>query len=172
MVGSVLQNGYVTPGHYATWVTDGVLQDGGPVPASYAVLGSIFGANFGTTADQPILIPPAITAFQLTGIIVTNASTSLTQAEGGFYPAASKGGTAIVASSQVYSALTSPNLLMQPTISAFGQAARFSSANLPQLLNSNGQYCLAIYLSLSTAQSTLGTVTADVYLLGVDLSPP
>jgi hypothetical protein len=165
----VLQNGLVTPGHYATWVTDGVIEDGGALAAAQKVLASVFSANFNTTTDQPILIPPAITAFQLTGIIVTNASISLTTAAGGFYPAAGKGGSAIVASSQAYSSLINANLLLQPTLTAFAQSARFSSANLPLILGTNNQYSLAAYLSLTTAQGN--PATADVYLLGVDLSP-
>ena len=169
-MGAVQQSGNVTPGHLAVWTTGGVIQDGGSFLASQKVLAAFFNANFNTIADQPLILPSAITAFQLTGIIVTNASVSLTTAAGGFYPAASKGGTAIVSSAQVYSALTSANLLMQPTLSSFAQSARFSSANLGLSLVANGQNGLTVYLSLTTAQGS--SATADVYLVGIDLSPP
>jgi hypothetical protein len=159
----VLQSGNVTPGHSAIWTTDGVIQDGGGTPAAQRVLASLRSANFNVTTDQPILLPNSINAFQLTGIVVTNASLSLTTAVGGFYPQAAKGGTPIVAASQVYSALTTANALLQATLASFGQNTRFSAANLGSV---NG--LLAIWLSLTTAQGA--AATADVYLLGIDLS--
>ena len=162
---SVIQSGQVTPGHFATWTTDGIIQDGGPIAAAQKVLGRALNSNFNTTFDQPILINPAITAFQLTGIIVTNASISLTTVQGGFYTAASKGGSVIVLSTQAYSALTNKNLLMQPTLTAFAQAARFSSTNLGTFSTSGS---LTIYLSLTTTQGA--AATADVYLVGMDLT--
>jgi hypothetical protein len=163
----VLQGGNVTPGHVATWATDGVIQDGGPLAASQKVLASIRGANFNTTTDQALLIPPAITAFQLTGIVVTNASISLTTAAGGFYPAVAKGGTPIVANTQVYSALSSSDKLLQATLASFGSTTRFSASNLGYSLVLGYNY-LTIYLSLTTAQGAIAT--ADVYAVGIDLS--
>lgn len=44
-MGAVQQSGNVTPGHLATWVTDGVLKDGGPAIAGQRVLASLRGAN-------------------------------------------------------------------------------------------------------------------------------
>ena len=166
----IQQSGQVTPGHLASWMTEGVLEDGGALLASQKVLAAIAQANFNSTFDQPLILPPAITAFQLTGLIVTNASVSLTTAAGGFYTAASKGGSAIVASSQAYSSLTTANLLLNATLTAFAQTARFSANNLGSILGSNNQYGLAIYLSLTTAQGVVAT--ADVYAIGIDLSNP
>lgn len=164
----VEQSGSVTPNHLATWTTDGVIQDGGPILASQKVLGSFRSANFNSIFDQPILVPPAISAFQLTGIVVTNASVSLTTASGGFYTAASKGGSQIVSSSQAYSALTGSNLLLSATLTAFANTARFSAANLGTLLNANNQYSLALYFALTTAQGV--AATADIYVIGIDLT--
>lgn len=163
---SVQQTGNVTPGHLATWATTGVIQDGGAIAAAARVLATQFGANFNTIADQPLLINPAITAFQLTSIIITNASVSLTTAVGGFYPAASKGGTPIVSASQAYSSLTSKDLLLAATITTYGQTTRFSADNLSVFA---GTSSLAIYLSLTPPQGA--PATADVYLIGMDLSP-
>ena len=160
MGGNVLQSGSVTAGHNATWITDGVIADGGPIAASNKVLGSIFGADFNSTGDQPLVLPASINAFQLTGIIVTNASVSLNAAFGGFYPLSSKAGSPIVLASQSYAALTASSLLMQPTLTAFATTTRFSSAILTGLW--------AIYLSLTVPQGS--TATADVYLTGLDLS--
>jgi len=108
----VLQSGFVTPGHIATLATDGVIADGGAALAAQRVLASLRGANFNTTSDQPIAITLNVSAFQLTGILVTKASLSMSAAVGGFYPLAAKAGTPIVAASQVYSALTGQNVLL------------------------------------------------------------
>ena len=114
----------------------------------YMVLGKLLGANFNVTTDQaiPMLYGHAVVA----DIIVTNASTSLTTAAGGFYTAASKGGTAIVAAGQAYSALTGAGVALKCTIAV---AQRVTSA---------GQ----IFLSLTTGQGS--AATADVYVLGVE----
>lgn len=164
---SILQSGSVTPGHPAVWTTDGVLQDGGPLLIGQKVLCSLRGADFNSTADQQLLVPGSITAFAITSIIVTNASLNLTTAAGGFYPAASKGGTPIVAASQVYSALTTSEKLLAVTLASFGSQTRFSSSNLTPVVILS-QNWLPIYFSLTTAQGAIAT--ADIYLVGLDLT--
>jgi hypothetical protein len=159
----IIQSGTQTPGHAVIWTSDGVVQDGGPFPAGQRVIASLRGANFNTTNDQPIVIPQRFVAFQLTSIIVTNSSLSLTTAAGGFYPAAAKAGTPIVSAAQTYSALTTAASLMTATLASFGANTRFSSANLAAL---NG--LLVIYFSLTTGQGA--AATADVYAVGIDLS--
>jgi hypothetical protein len=118
------------------------------------VLTSLRGANFNTTSDQAIAIPARITAFQITGIVVTNCSTSLTLAAGGVYPTTSKGGTAIVAAAQVYSALTASSILLGLTVAAGPLVTRYAVSN--------------VYLSLTTGQGS--AATCDVYVIGVDLT--
>jgi hypothetical protein len=161
---SVQQSGNVTPGHLAAWGTQGVIVDWGAAPASQRVLASLRGANFNTTADQPIAIPQTVTAFQLTGIIITNSNVSpnLT-AQGGFYPAASKGGSAIVAAAQSYISLTSANSLLSATLTSFANTTRFSSATLGTIGG-----LMQVWFSLTTAQGA--TASADIYLTGIDLS--
>ena len=154
----VLQTGNVTPGHIALWSANGVLADGGALGASQKVLARA-SCDFNSTADQPLLLPSYITAFMLTGIIVTNASLALTTAVGGFYPAVSKGGTALVANSQVYSSLTAATNLLSCTLTGAVATTRYSRANLASW---------AIYLSLTTGQGA--AATADCYVLGIDLS--
>lgn len=118
------------------------------------VLGTLRGANFNSTADQAIAINAAVTAFQITGIVVTNCSASLTLAAGGFYPTTSKGGTPIVAAAQLYSALTGATLLLNATVAATPLVTRYTIAN--------------VYLSLTTAQG--GAATCDIYVAGIDLT--
>lgn len=159
----VQQSKVVTPGHIAIWSTNGVIEDGGTIGAAQRVLGSLKSVNFNTTADQPITIPLRVTVFQLTSIIVTNASVNLTTAAGGFYPTTSKGGTAIVSNSQVYSSLTSSSLILNPTLAGAAANTRFSAANLSAIAG-----FLNIWFSLTTLQGA--PATADIYLCGIDLS--
>ena len=164
MTNQVLQSGTVTPGHFATWTTDGVIQDAGALLAAQKVLATIRGANFNSTSDQALVLPPAITAFSISSIIVTNTTISLATAVGGFYPAAAKTGTPIVANTQVYSTLTDATKLMTATLASFGSGTRFSIANLTQATNGG----LQIFLSLTTANGN--NAFADVYLTGMDLT--
>ncbi len=113
------------------------------------LLGKLLGANFNTTGDQLIGIIPSNVI--VTQILVTNASISLTTAAGGFYSAASKGGTPIVAAAQVYSALTTSVIALNLTIAAFLRI----TAN-------------QIFFALTTAQGA--PATADIYVYGADLT--
>jgi hypothetical protein len=83
------------------------------VPSS-GLLGRLTTANFNTTADQPITINA--TKYVVRRIVVTNCSASLTLAAGGFYTATSKGGTAVVAAAQLYSALTAATKYLEATL--------------------------------------------------------
>lgn len=154
----VQQSGSITPGHLVKWVTEQVVGDAGANIVAQQVLGHI-NANFGDTNDQPIALPSTIQVFAIAGIIICNASTSLSAAVGGFYPQASKGGTPIVAASQVYSALTDSTKLLNATLASYGSTTRFTVANVPDW---------AVYLSLTTGQGV--TCTADVYIIGTDLT--
>lgn len=155
----VLQSGNVTPGHLAIWGSTGVIMDGGAVPAAERVIASLAGANMDDTGDQPLVLPARMTAFMLTRILVTNSAVSLTGAVGGFYPQASKGGTPLVAASQVYSSLTAATKLLSCTLAAAVATTRYSRDNLTDW---------EIYFSLTTAQGI--TATADIYIVGIDLS--
>lgn len=140
-----------------------MVQDGGVLPTSTRVLAQATGVNFNTTNDQPLSIPQRITAFVLTGILVTNASTSLTIATGGFYPQPAKAGVPIVEAAQTYTVLTGASLVLWMTLSSFGQNTRFSASNLGSIAG-----YLDIWFSLTTPQG--GVASADIYLIGLDLS--
>lgn len=160
MTNPVQQSGSITPGHVAIWTAPGIIQDGGALGASQKVLASFFGANFNDTGDQPLLLPPRLTAIAITQIWVTNANVSLTTAVGGFYPATLKAGTPIVAASQVYSSLTAANIRLACTLAAAVATTRYSRTELADW---------AIYFALTTSQ--VAPATADIYVLGIDLSP-
>ena len=115
------------------------------------LLGKLIGANMNVTTDQAIPITRiGSQKYLITKIFVTNASTSLTAADGGIYTATSKGGTAIVAAAQVYTALTAATVGLDLTLAV------------------NNTYVLDnIYLSLTGAQG--GAATADIYVFGVIL---
>lgn len=100
------------------------------------------------------VIPINSSNYHITGILVTNASTSLTTAAGGVYTDVSKGGTVLVAAAQVYTALTT--------------AAKVLSLTLATGATTNAWTVSNIYLNLTTAQGA--AATADVYVYGIDLT--
>ncbi len=117
------------------------------------LLGKLISANMNSTDDQRIVMFSNPSKFILRRIVVTNASISLTTAAGGVYTAASKGGTAVVASSQAYSSLSASTLFLDLTLSTTGSASTTVKSSIPNL-----------YLSLTTAQGA--AATADVYVYG------
>ena len=117
------------------------------------LLGTLIGANMNSTADQIITMFSNPAKYIIRRIVVANASISLTTAAGGVYTAASKGGTAVVASSQAYSSLSASTLFLDLTLSTTGSASTTVKSSIPNL-----------YLSLTTAQGA--AATADVYVYG------
>ena len=115
------------------------------------VLGKLIGANFNVTTDQAIAINS--TRYIVERVMVCAPSISLTTAAGGFYTAASKGGTAIVAAAQAYSALTGATKWLDCTLTAGPASDIYTGSTL--------------YLSLTTAQGA--AATADVYIIGRDI---
>lgn len=115
-----------------------------------SLLGRLIGADMNVTTDQtfsmniPLLVP-----FTISKILATNASIDLTAADGGIYDAAAKGGNAIVANTQVYTALTTSSKLLSLTIAAAGSGNVFQVAPI---------------LSLTGAQGE--AATCDFYLIG------
>lgn len=121
--------------------------DGTSAAGAGSLLGSLTGANMNTTADQAITINTA--KYIVQRITVTNCSASLTLAIGGVYTAASKGGTAIVAATQAYTAITASTKYLGLTLQ-----------NLATDVLTAG----TLYLSLTTAQG--GAATCDLYVIG------
>lgn len=120
-------------------------------PNPYGLLGKKIGANMNSTADQLINITgPTTKKFIVRKIIVNNASTSLTTAAGGVYDAASKGGNAIVAATQVYTALTA--------------AAKFLDLTLQAPATTDALAVNILYFALTTAQGAVAT--ADIFIYG------
>jgi hypothetical protein len=113
-------------------------------------LARILGFNMNSTADQPFTLLSTL-PFRIRFITVTNASLSMTTAVGGVYPAASKGGTAIVANSQAYSALSAADIPLDLTIAS-------------DLVLPSGA---VVVPSLTTPQGA--AATADWYLFGETL---
>ena len=102
--------------------------------------------------DQEITMFSAPGKFIVRRIVATNASVDLTTAAGGIYPAVSKGGTAVVANSQVFSGLTAATKFVDLTIAS----GYTSGGDILTVKN--------LFLSLTTAQG--GAATADVYVYG------
>jgi len=120
-------------------------------PPPTDLLGSLLNANFNSTSDQLITFPLASgLKYRVKRIVVCDTTVNgMSTAVGGFYSAASKGGSAIVAASQAYTGLTNPLTALEPTIA------------LPNLILAAGT---PLYFSLSTPQGALAT--ADIYVYG------
>jgi hypothetical protein len=116
------------------------------------VLFTLLGANMNSTADQALSKAYAFSAFVIDKIIVTNASTSITTAVGGFYGAASKGAPILVSAAQTYAALTASDIILNPTLQAVAQRRMTGSS---------------VFFSLTTAQGV--SATADIYVMGTAL---
>lgn len=118
------------------------------LPFQYRQLGQLMSANLNSTVDQAIAINAS--KYIIDKIIVTNASTTLgsSLAAGGFYSAVSKGGTVIIAATQVYTVLTS--------------STKFTALTMG--LTSDSLTSNPIYLSLTTAHGS--AATADIYVYG------
>lgn len=116
------------------------------------LLGKLVGANMNVTTDNTIPIVGSA-KYAITSIILSDASVSLTTAVGGIYTAASKGGTAVVAATQAYSAASAATKVVTLTLAAAGTADYFTGANL--------------FLSLTTAQGA--AATANIWVFGHSL---
>jgi len=130
----------------------------GAVPFFSPYIGKLLGANFNVTTDQAIpLFIPGGASVRLTRISVLNASHTLATAAGGIYPTTAKGGTAIVAATQAFTAVTTGALALDLTL---------VSANIVYPASAwavvGGVY--SIYLSLTTAEGA--AATADCYVYG------
>lgn len=121
-----------------------------PVMGTVTTIFSLIGANMNTTADQAFAPSFVFSRFMVTSVIAMNASTSLTLAAGGIYTGTSKGGSAIVGASQVYSGLTGPTQVINPVLGVAGQT----------LFNSS-----AANLSLTVPQGS--AATANFYIMGI-----
>jgi hypothetical protein len=118
------------------------------------VLCSIRAANFNSTADQACAILASVTAWAPTSIVATNCTGTFKLAAGGVYPATSKGGTALVAAAQAYTALTGSAIVLGLTLAANIATTRYA-------INT-------VYLSLTTAAGS--AATCDFYVIGNDLT--
>jgi len=141
-------------GKITTAVANGDVVDllnSGCVLSTQQWLGRLIGANMNVTTDQAIAMDvPVGQSFRVTKVSVLNASVSLTTAAGGLYSAASKGGDAIVAAAQAYTALTTSGLVLDLTIATTPGKTQYSGSSL--------------FFSLTTGQGA--PATADIYVYG------
>src|SRR5215472_17960082 len=100
---TVLQNGFVTPGHLASWTTDGIVQDAG---VSFAntygkFVSNVLGINFNASNSDtpiPILLPAGYSRYRIEQIIISGPTAALNTATCGVFTATGGGGTAVVTS--------------------------------------------------------------------------
>lgn len=128
----------------------------GALGASQIFAGRLLGADMNVTTDQAIAIalPPGYTRWRLNNIFMTNAGgTNLTTAAGGIYSAASKAGTALVANTQVYTALTG---------AAVNSTGNFLALTTSGSVVSTVFDLATIYFSLTTPQGS--AATSNIYI--------
>jgi hypothetical protein len=120
-------------------------------PPPTDLLGSLIQANFNVTTDQPITFPLAGNIkYRIRRITVLNTTVNgMSTAVGGFYTAAAKGGSAIVANTQVYTGLTNAATALDLTLA------------LPNLILPAGT---PLIFSLTTPQGA--PAQADIYVYG------
>ncbi len=117
--------------------------------------GELLNVNMNVTTDQPLnWFVPASQNYQLLKILAKNVSRSYQSgsAAGGIYTAAAKGGTAVVANSQAYTALhatAATNTLTLTLVSGVGDTTTYSNSPL--------------VFSLTTADGTAGTLDLFAY---------
>ena len=117
--------------------------------------GRLIGADANVTTDQAIQISCPARRYVIEAIVASNASISLTNADGGLYSAASKGGVALVAAAQVYSTLTAA------AVNAAGSALFLTLDTAA----TTGMFDLStIYFSLTGAQGSAATLDLRVYI--------
>lgn len=126
-----------------------------PLGSAQVVGGRLLAADFNSTNDQAITIslPPGFTKWRLNNIFITEASISLTTAVGGFYTAASKAGTTLIANTQAYTTLTG---------AAVNSTGNFMAATNITAVTATVFDVATIYLSLSTPQGA--AATANVFV--------
>jgi hypothetical protein len=131
------------------------LESAGCVPvgvSSVGLVARLLGANMNSTADQQLTVfPDPSRKMRITKISGKGASVSLSTAVGGIFTGTAKSGTALVASTQVWTGLTGPTQAQDLGLVA-AAAATVYPASTP------------LYLSLSTAQGA--AALADIYVYG------
>jgi hypothetical protein len=129
-----------------------------PVPVSGLgntgafLCGTLKTANFNSTADQPIALtlPAGLTNFRFGQIMIYNPSAGIATAAGGFYSGAGKTGVQIIASTQVYSAITA--------------SAANTSGNMIVLSPANVSYNIStVYFSLTTPEGSARTADMLIF---------
>jgi hypothetical protein len=117
------------------------------------VLFKLAGANLQLTTDQPFAVVYTGSAYLVTGVFARQRSGAASIAcAGGIYDAAAKGGNAIVSAAQSWVTLAS-GVIVSATLAALTSTMLLTATPI---------------LSLTTGST--GACSADLYILGVDLS--
>lgn len=121
------------------------------VAGALTMLARLLNANMNVTTDQALTTFTGSMPFRITKVTAKNASVSLTTAQGGIYTAAAKGGTAIMATTAVFTTATGPTLAADIAIVAT-PGNTIWPAGTP------------LILSLTTAQGA--AATCDLFVFG------
>lgn len=114
---------------------------------SHFLLGGAKLIDLAVTTDQPITI--CCSRYIIRRIVVTDASATPVLAAGGLYPAASKSGTALVGTGQLYTGLTS--------------SSKYVDLTLASAVGTDINTATTLYLSLTVANAAAATVSVFIY---------
>jgi hypothetical protein len=152
----ILQSGNVTPGHLASFVTDGVLQDSGVALTNlYGALVSVIqNVNFNVIADSliPIGLPFGYSRYRILQITISGATGILTTATCGVFTAPGASGVTVVAAN---TAVTINNALIDTNNNM--QSLTIQNQNTLALSDP------ALYFRVQNAQGTLQTANVSVF---------
>lgn len=119
-----------------------------PKTGMNVLLAKKIGAALNSTADQAMTMVYTPTKYIIRRITATNGSGVPILAAGGYYTAASKGGSKLVETTQVYTFLTAATKFVDCTLLTIATTDTMSSTQL--------------YMSLTTANAA--AITCDVYI--------
>ncbi len=118
------------------------------------ILGSARTVNLAATGDQAtITIPPSVTKYLVTHVILTNASAIPVLAQVAIYTGAAASGTNVVAAATITGA-TGPTVVLSLTLAGTIAATALTASQL--------------FVNVAVANAT--ALTADIYIAGIDLS--
>lgn len=123
--------------------------------------------NFNSAADTQLAIPAQYRVFRLLALTVGNCSANMTTAQGGFYSAASQGGTNLVAVTG-FTGNTSGAVITPMVLTSAAVTTRWSANSSSPPINSTS--LPIIYFHVSTIQGA--AATCDIGAEIIDYTKP
>ena len=138
-----------------------------PPTWSPTVIATLTGANFNTTADQPLSLhfPPSAGKMVITAVYASGFSSNVTTAQGGIYFGPGKTGCTVVPASQFWGTTASPatNLFVTANV-ARGTCADMGNSSAGNTYGQAAAISQGLYFSLTTPQGA--PATGNITVIG------